>query len=58
MKNIPSEPGIYHWSTWEAKVRVYKKKGGKHLYVAPPRGVPVRVTHRIAGTFLQLGYDR
>lgn len=50
---LPKGPGLYYWSAWKAVVRVYKKKGGRHLYVKPPgaRAVEVRISPRIAGEF-------
>lgn len=49
--SLPTEPGRYHWSEWKCEVDVYRKRGGKHLYVVPPNGVEVRITPFIAGTF-------
>lgn len=51
---LPTQPGRYHWSEWKAVVHVYRKRGGKHLYVTPPGGVEVRITPYIAGTFRSL----
>lgn len=48
---LPTEPGLYYWSEWKAHVNVYRKRGGKYLYVVPPGGAEVRVTPFIAGTF-------
>jgi len=51
LKTIPSEPGSYYWTEWKVNVDVVRKRGGHHLYVTPPGGVEVRVTHHIAGSF-------
>ena len=50
-QELPTEPGRYYWSTWKATVEVYRKKGGRYLYVCPPGGIELRITPRIAGTF-------
>lgn len=50
-KHVPTRPGRYYWDAWKAIVVVFRKKGGKHLYVTPPGGVTIRVTPRIAGSF-------
>jgi hypothetical protein len=55
-RKIPTEPGRYWWSEWKCNVDVYRKRGGRHLYVTPPGGVEVRVSHKIAGTFLRVNY--
>jgi hypothetical protein len=53
-KTLPAGEGNYYWSTWAQIVRVYRKKGGRHLYVDCPGGLPVRVTPRIAGNFTKM----
>ena len=50
-RTVPTVPGTYYWDEWKADVLVYRKKGGRHLYVTPPGGVEVRVTSNIAGSF-------
>lgn len=51
VSRLPTEPGRYYWSEWKVIVDVYRKRGGKYLYVKPPSGVEVRVSPFIAGTF-------
>lgn len=53
-KPLPTVPGVYFWDTWGAPVEVYKKKGGRRLYVTPPivGGIEVCISGRIAGTFV------
>ncbi len=54
--HIPTEPGDYFWTEWQAMVRVYGKGGtGKRLYVKPPcpGAIEIRITPRIAGKFLR-----
>lgn len=48
---LPTTSGLYRWSEWKADVHVYRKRGGKYLYVTPPGGLEVRITPFIAGTF-------
>ena len=48
---LPTQPGWYFWSEWKTVVDVYRKRGGKYLYVKPPGGIEVRITPYIAGTF-------
>lgn len=49
----PDKPGRYFWSEYGQAVDVYRKKGGRHLYVVPPikGGIEIRITERIAGIF-------
>lgn len=51
VKNHNVKPGEYFWTTWNAHVQVFKKKGGRHLFVTPPgpHAVAVKVSHRLAG---------
>lgn len=49
---LPTEPGPYYWSEWKTVVDVYRKRGGKYLYVKPPSGTEVRISPFIAGTFV------
>lgn len=51
---LPDKPGTYFWDTWGTYVEVYKKPGGRHLYVKPPvpNAVEVRISDRIAGNFI------
>lgn len=53
-RNIPTKAGRYYWSTWKSYVDIYTKRGGRHLYVVPPGGVEIRVTPRIAGSFIEV----
>lgn len=53
-KVLPTAPGKYYWTEWACYVQVYSKRGGRHLYVCIPGGVEVRVTARIAGSFIAL----
>jgi hypothetical protein len=49
---LPTEPGLYTWSEWPRQpLSVYAKRGSPHLYVMPPRGMEVRITPFIVGTF-------
>lgn len=49
MRTLPSTPGLFYWTEWKSNVDVTRR--GRHLYVTPPGGIEVRVTHRIAGSF-------
>lgn len=51
---VPKAPGWYNWSAWgDARVKVFKKRGGRYLYVVPPgpHKAEVKITPRIAGNF-------
>jgi hypothetical protein len=48
-RDLPNAPGLYYWSEWKSLVTVEMR--GKNLFVTPPNGVRVKITHRIAGTF-------
>lgn len=50
-KSLPDEDGMYYWTEWAQVVRVYRKRGGRWLYVCIPGGIEVRITPRIAGSF-------
>lgn len=50
-KDLPQEPGLYYWDTWDRVVRVYRKRSRKKLYVSVTPGVEVEVTPFIAGKF-------
>ncbi len=45
-------PGWYMWDTWNALVKVTKRKG--RLQICPPGGVHVAVTAALAGTLTPL----
>ena len=51
-KTAPAVPGRYYWGEYNCEVDVIKR--GKYLYVTPPgpAAVEVRVSPRIAGTWL------
>lgn len=51
---LPTVPGMYFWDAYDQLVIVYKKKGGKALYVTPPgvNAIEVKITPRIAGKFI------
>jgi len=48
---MPTEPGRYYWSEWDAVVTVYRKHRGRQLHVTPPGGIEIMVTPNIAGKF-------
>jgi hypothetical protein len=52
--DVPTHAGRWYWREWDTDVTVYKKRGGKHLYVTPPGGVEVRITHKIAGGWIAI----
>lgn len=52
--DAPTHAGRWYWSEWDTVVTVYKKRGGRHLYVTPPGGVEIRITHKIAGGWIAL----
>lgn len=49
---MPTHAGRWYWSEWNTDVTVYKKRGGKHLYVTPPGGAEIRITYKIAGGWI------
>lgn len=57
MKQLPSEPGLYYWTEWAQVVEVYAKvrrfNSGQRLYTKIPGGIEVRITPRIAGSFVK-----
>jgi len=52
--DVPTHAGRWYWSEWGTDVTVYKKRGGKHLYVTPPGGVEIRITPKIAGGWIAI----
>ena len=54
---MPTHTGRWYWAEWGRDFEVYKKRGGRHLYVTPPGGVEVRITPKIAGGWLAVPQD-
>lgn len=52
MKTLPASPGMYYWTEWGMVVQVYAKGKGDRLYTKIPGGLEVRITPRIAGSFI------
>lgn len=50
---MPNREGRWFWKEWNREVVVYKKRGGRYLYVNPG-GVEIRITPKIAGGWIAI----